>query len=222
MKVKVEARNRARQLRMQGYSYREIKELMPDVAKSTLSVWLRSVELSAEQEERLLVKMRLAGMSGRQKGALANRQARMRRIEKAKSEARASFSQLMKDPLFPVGVVLYQAEGGKASETFQFINSDSRLIILIIRWLTQTLQIDSSRLKVRIYIHRIYEDQNCLEYWSKVTGLPMNQFSGITFKPTPHKVKKNPGYMGCCRITVGGMHLFWQIQTWQQLLFEYY
>lgn len=52
---KIEEKKKAIELRKQGLSYREILEQIP-VAKSSLSLWLRSVGLSKKQKQRLTEK----------------------------------------------------------------------------------------------------------------------------------------------------------------------
>jgi transposase len=60
MAVKVKEKEIAIELRRQGYSYSEILKRVP-VAKSTLSLWLRSVGLAKQQKQRLTEK-RLAAL----------------------------------------------------------------------------------------------------------------------------------------------------------------
>ncbi len=47
MKIRVEERNRARELRRRGYSYGEIRRTVL-ASKSTLNGWLRDVELTVD------------------------------------------------------------------------------------------------------------------------------------------------------------------------------
>jgi transposase len=60
MAVKVKEKEIAIELRRQGYSYSEILKRVP-VAKSTLSLWLRSLGLAKQQKQRLTEK-RLAAL----------------------------------------------------------------------------------------------------------------------------------------------------------------
>ncbi len=222
MKLRVETRDQVRRLRRKGHSYREIRAIFPDVAKSTLSNWVQDIRLSHEQQKRLIEKMRILGLHGRQKGALANHEARLKRIQAARREATKTFPALMMKPIFPLGLVLYSAEGSKVFEMFQFINSDPNLIQLMLLWVEEICHISLNQIRARIYIHKIYANNSYNTYWQTVTGLPVEQFRKTFYKPTPHKIKRNENYMGCCRIEISGVQFFWKIKTWQELLFKYY
>ena len=221
MKLRVETRDRARKLRQQGASYREIREAIGEpVSKGTLNHWLKQIVLTPEQELRLVEKMRSSGQHGRQLGALANRAARQQRLQIAQAEARSQFPGLMDQPLFIIGLMLYWAEGSKTQESFQFMNSDPRLIQLMMQWLRNVTGVLDTQISIRLYTHRMYSEKNAEQYWLTVTGLPLTQLRKTVFKPTPHTVKKNPSYLGCLRIQVSGVSFFRKIQLWQQMIFE--
>ena len=69
MKSKIEEKNKAIELRKQGLSYREILEQIP-VAKSSLSLWLKSVKLAESQKQRLTEKK----LASARKGALKRKE----------------------------------------------------------------------------------------------------------------------------------------------------
>lgn len=128
-------RERAVQLRQQGLSYREIREVIP-VPESTLSDWLRGVDLTEHQRDRMAMLQHL----GRTKAARTIQARRLAREEATRATARAEVSPLQGDALFIAGVVAYWAEGAKAkpwqrSAPVSFINSDDHMIVLFLRWL---------------------------------------------------------------------------------------
>src|SRR3972149_446326 len=111
--AKLEEKQKAVDLRKQGLSYREILQHVP-VAKSTLSLWLRTVGLSRPQRQRLTVRKLEAARRGWQK-VRADRLKRTRRItEEALVEAARWVGE--GDPLWLIGTILYWAEGTKAKE----------------------------------------------------------------------------------------------------------
>jgi transposase len=63
MAVKFKEKETAIELRKQGYSYSEILKRVP-VAKSTLSLWLRSVGLAERQKQRLSEKKESGTIKG--------------------------------------------------------------------------------------------------------------------------------------------------------------
>ena len=66
MQPKIKEKNKAIELRQKGLSYKEILEQIP-VAKSSLSLWLKSVKLSTNQKQRLTDKKRLSALRGAMK-----------------------------------------------------------------------------------------------------------------------------------------------------------
>ena len=57
-------------------------------------------------------------------------------------------------------------------------------------------------------------------YRSKITGVPVSRFGKTTYKPTPHKIKKNLDYKGVCRIDINNVNLFRRIMGRQQGISE--
>ena len=106
--MKLEERNRAIKLRKSGFGYPGILKRV-NVSKSTLSYWLRGVELTPNQKGRLL--------KGRERSRFAAAEARRRkRLEKTEEiifAGRKEFPLLLKNQLFLSGLSLYWAEGDK-------------------------------------------------------------------------------------------------------------
>jgi len=205
-------------LRRRGYSYSEIQKLIPNLAKSTLSYWLRNIDLSPKQQKRIVDKMRSAGEKSRQKGAWTNKKKAKDRINKIQEIAESQFAQYVLDPLFVTGVALYWAEGSKKSKYFQFMNSDPKLIQLMLKFIGR-FGASADSIKIRIYAHEVYQCENIDSYWLSVVGLPRSNFRKTVIKPSSHSIKKNDDYKGCCRIEVSGSELFWKIVKWQEMLY---
>lgn len=129
--------------------------------------------------------------------------------------------ELIQYPLFITGLVLYWAEGAKTQERFQFINSDPRIIQIMKDWLINFCNIPEERMNFRLYIHKIYAHEQCEKFWSKIIGIPVLRFQKTVYKPTPHRVKKNPNYKGCLRIDCGGVELFRKIMGWEEALVKH-
>ena len=211
-------KQKAINLRCQGYTYNEIIKHIPDLSTGTLSGWIKTITLTESQKKRIIDKTLSASKRGQLKGAWANKLKALQRIEKLSKEADSQFQQLANNPLFLVGLSLYWAEGFKKGRRFEFINSDPDIIRIIMRWLREIFDIPEDMISARIFMHKIYENENCREFWSKVTGLSVTSFRKTVYKPTPHKIKRNLAYKGCCRISIKGSELFWKIQAWQKLL----
>jgi hypothetical protein len=211
------------ELRRQGKTYSEIRAIIPNLSKSTLSEWLKNVKLTKEEEIRLKKRLREKISKAWVKAVWTKKKQKEERIKKVLKEASREYILLSKNPLFRLGVVLYWAEGGRKREMFQFSNSDPRIIKAMMRWLTKICKIPKEKIKFRIYIHKIYARENCEEFWSKITGIPVSKFYETIYKPTPHRLKKNPNYKGCAQIRILKTDFYWKVMGWiKKLIKEYH
>ena len=215
--MKLELKAKAIKLRRQGKTFTEIQKLIGPVSKSSLSLWLKPVELTKEQKHRILKKMASRSDLGRQKGGFTNHQNRINRIVNLQAIANSEFEKLTNKPIFIPGLVLYLAEGSRKYERFQFMNSDPRLIKLMIKWL-RVLNISIADIQARLYIHHVYANENCENFWARMTNIPLSQFSKTIYKPTVYLLKKNPSYKGCLRVEVRGSELFWKVVKWGDMV----
>ncbi|XOB41302.1 MAG: hypothetical protein ACKKMW_01045 [Candidatus Nealsonbacteria bacterium] len=220
MKIRLKDKKRAIKLRIQGKSYREIINIIPNLSKSTLSGWLRNVRLTQEQEEKLKRNIETITCNARMKSAWTRRKKRILQIKIITENARKESSLFFKNPLFLIGTALYWAEGSKAHEYVQFSNSDPRLIKIMMEWFREICKVPEVKFKIHIYIHKIYRNENCEKFWSKITKIPVERFGKTTYKPTFYKIKKNSDYKGVCRIDIGDVNLFRRIMGWQQGILE--
>lgn len=219
MKLKVQEKAEAIRLRKLGHSYREILKRVP-VAKSSLSGWLRHLNLTPEQVVELEKRSKILQDKGRLKVALINRAKRIERERKVFNIAKIEFENYVNDTLFNIGVTMYWAEGSKKNPNFQFINSDPKVIKIMIMWIIKYLKIPRELIGIRLYIHRPYAHENCEEFWSKIIQIPVDKFKKTVYKPTPHSIKRNPHYKGCLRLEVSKIDNYRKVMVWQKLLSE--
>lgn len=196
-------------LRLDGKTYSEILKEVP-VAKSTLSLWLKSVALSKKQAQKLTARK----LRAVHRGGEAKRKQRLIRTENIYKLASKEVDKIIidKDKLWLMGVMLYWAEGDKDKEYapgkgIGFSNSDPFMVKIFLKWLRECLNIPDERLTIRIYIHenswnRIQEVAN---FWSSHTGIAKENFAKVCYKR--HKInssRKNKGtrYYGLVKINV--------------------
>lgn len=200
-------KEKAINLRRRGLSYSEILKQI-SVAKSTLSLWLRSVNLSKRQEQKLTEK-KLASM---RRGAIAKRNQRIEKTQFIKNEAVSEIKTISNRELWLIGAALYWAEGSKAkdhniSQGLIFNNSDPLMIGLFLKWLNNILKIKNNGIHFEIYIHENHKNniENAKKFWAKITKRNVSEFSRIYFKKNKINTKrKNIGqnYYGLLRIKV--------------------
>lgn len=199
---------KAIELRKGGLSYTEIKKLI-SVSKSTLSNWLKDIELTDEHKKRL-TRLQATAYLGAKK-IQAKSLAHHRDIgETAKREVLSWIN----NPLFITGLMLYWAEGDKRSGRLQFSNSDPDMIKLMMKWFRKFCNVPEEKFRIGLFIHTLHVREDCLDFWSKVTGLPLNQFNKPYVKPTIFSNRKNKLYEGTCVIRVHSRDLLSKILGW--------
>ena len=225
MQAKIEQKNKAIELRKQGFSYSEILKQIP-VAKSSLSLWLKSVKLAKSQKQRLTDKKLASAL----RGAKKRKDDRIRITQEIKTKAKKEVGSLSKRELWLIGVSLYWAEGAKEknkSVGIKFSNSDPLMIKLFVKWLLDVCKISRKDIYFEIYLHECEKsrENEVIEYWKNVTDFPIEYFRKTRWKKNKIKTKRqNIGkkYFGLVNINVKrGTSLNRKIQGWTDGICKY-
>jgi len=201
---KTEEKEKVIKLRKEGFSYSEILKQIP-VARSTLSLWLKSVGLAKAQFQRTTQKRIEGGL----RGAAARKRNRIATTEEIKNKARKEIVEISKRDLWLIGTSLHWAEGAKEKSYkpgtgISFNNSDSKMVLLFLKWLKIILKVDDSLVVYDIYIHETADHKKALKYWADTLHVPSEKFK-IYFKKNKIKtIRKNTGndYHGLIRVRV--------------------
>jgi hypothetical protein len=200
--AKDDLRERARELRLQGWTYDRIQAEL-GCSKSSISLWVRDLPKPepryTPEEQRALMNEGLAHL----------RAARDREREETKRRATAAVGRLSDRELFLVGVGLYWAEGAKDKpydrrENVTFVNSDPGMIKVFLKWL-DLLRVDRERLRFTVMIHEKADVEGAERYWAGLVGADSSAFCKTTLKKhNPKTVRKNTAdtYRGCLMIKV--------------------
>lgn len=179
-----------------------------NIAKSTVSLWCKDVEISAEAKELIRENWLLATMGGRAKGTLKNKEKRVKSIEEEYIKAKKVLGTINKRDLLIMGVGLYWAEGSKkeTGSGFSFINSDHLMIGVMHKWLTEIMNIKKDQLIVNMAINIAHKEREgeLLKFWSNLIDFPTGDFGNTTFIRIPHRrlYKNHLEYFGMLRIKV--------------------
>ncbi|MET9892264.1 hypothetical protein ABZZ47_18930 [Streptomyces sp. NPDC006465] len=214
--AKDDLRDKARALRLQGWTYDRI-QLELGCSKSSVSLWVRDLprpeRKKREREEASAIARR---------GWEATLRLREEERERTKKAATDSIGTMTDRELFFAGVALYWAEGSKDKpydrrETVTFVNSDPGVIQLYLAWLA-LLGIESERLKYRVMIHMTADTEAAERYWADLAGVDASTFQKTTIKKHhPKTVRKNVGenYRGCLVVRVSrSADLYRRIEGW--------
>ena len=200
--AKDDLKARARDLRLQGWTYDQI-QLELGCSKSSISLWVRDLpkpERKRSTEEAAAIARR---------GWEAKLRVRDEERQQTKEAAKQAIGDLSPRELFLVGVGLYWAEGGKDKpyarrETVTFVNSDPGMIQVFLAWL-DLLGVDRARLRFSVMIHESADVAGAEQYWAELVGADRSAFHKTTIKKhNPKTVRKNIGdsYRGCLAIRV--------------------
>ena len=221
MKMRLIDKFKALELRRQGKTYSEIRTLIPNLSKGTLCGWVKNIELTKQQERKILEKIRKgsdrARAIQRQRGAWTNHLKRVAQTKRVVTEAKKEVLNLSKNPLFLLGIMLYWAEGDKSldRQRTSFSNSDPLMIELIMKWFREICHVPEEKFIVTLNIHTLLNKKKMEQYWSKITRVPLSQFYKTIIKPTAYTQRKNVNYCGTCNIRVYDVNLFRKIMTWR-------
>ncbi len=207
---------RAVELRRKGYSYNYISDTVK-VSKSTLSDWLADIPYTPNEETILRIgKARAA--SGQAKSRL-----KQESIILARHEAGRELGKVSKRDLFMLGLGLYIGEGSKTAGITRFANSDPAVVNLMIRWFTEALGLSKRHLRIRLHLYPDCNEKQSLQYWSKITTIPLSQFHKTSFdRRTDKKVAKSGKLLhGTAHLSLNslgekrlGVFLFRKISAW--------
>jgi hypothetical protein len=214
---KVEEKEKAIKLRKEGFSYSEILKEIP-IARSTLSLWLRSVGLAKAQFQRTTQKRIAGGL----RGAATRKRSRISITEEIKSKARKEVVEISQRDLWLIGISLYWAEGTKEKSYkpgtgITFNNSDPKMILLFLKWLREVFKINDSFISLELYIHETADHKKALKYWTHTLQVPTKKFK-VYFKKNKIKtIRRNTGsdYHGLIRVRASrSSSLHRQIDGW--------
>lgn len=187
--AKSKVRLKAIALRQQGESIKVIAKKL-NVSKSTASLWTRHIILSVEQYEELNHRKIKGGELGRLKSALIQKERRIKKYSDTYNEIVSDLKSLSKREKLLIGTALYWAEGTKRGQRVDFCNSDPNLIKFMVSWFKEHFDIKNNEFRIQLGINEdhFHREEEVKNYWSKITGIPLLQFTKTSFKHA--KLKK--------------------------------
>lgn len=215
-RAKDDKRRQARDLRTQGWSYKEIAHAL-GVSISSCSLWLRDVPAPPRpgyDQERVAAMWRK-----RWEPIMVERETHRRTV---KAQAAAEIGELDRRDLLVAGSLICWCEGQKDKsyarrEQVRFINSDPDLIRLFLRFL-DVVGVERERVRLRVQIHESADADAAMAYWADVAGADPATFQRTTLKRhNPKTVRKNLGddYHGRLLVHVlQSAELYRRIEGW--------
>jgi hypothetical protein len=216
--VKTRERELARTLRREEGASIEIARRV-GVSVSSVSIWVRDIQLTQNQEATLRLHNRI--YDGQKRGrevASANRRAE--RLA-AQQEGRAVARR--REPLHIAGCMLYWAEGAKRRCAARFSNSDPEMAALFVRFLRTYFELTDTDIRVTCYLFADHEERRreIEDFWLNRLGLPRESLcKSVVNVYSRHSQRKRLNMLpyGTCRIVVSRVrvtqHIFGAIQEY--------
>ncbi len=191
-------RRKAVELRQEGKSWSHIKATLV-VSRSTLSRWIKDVELTHAQRENIFRESK----TRRIENYITTVKARRKRIEEEayKTELK-NLGHIKKRDLLIAGLFLYLGEGSKSNRHLIGIsNSNPEIIRFAKFWLTKILFVPKNKLRMQLHLYHDMDIAKEVSFWSKTLSIPKSQIIKPYIKKTSSKAIDHPTFgHGTCNI----------------------
>jgi hypothetical protein len=182
---KLAEQEQARRMRAENMTLSDIAGAL-GVSKSSVSVWVRDVPFTPSKRR-----------YGPQRRTHPAHTAKLRQIEALDQLGIQRIGTLGEEAFLVAGVALYAGEGSKTDGIVTFANTDPRMIAFFCAWLRRFFVVDESRLRVRVYLHEGLDLDAAEQHWSRVTGVPRDQFHAPYRAAADPTIRRAKHEFGC-------------------------
>lgn len=216
-------KNIAIRLRKQGKSYNQLVKIL-GTPKSTLSLWLRNIEMSPTVRKKFWDDVR-----ERQAKNIANFNRKLaekarKRAQEIQENASKMIGHLSKKDFLLIGTALYWGEGFKKTRwVLAFSNSDPLMIKFMMKFFIDVCDIPKEKIKATVQTHPNITPRNAVNYWSEISGVPKYQFQKTYTRLTPSSKQKrarNTLPYGTLRLSVYDYKITNTVKGWIQGIAE--
>ncbi|KKP80160.1 MAG: hypothetical protein A2271_03655 [Candidatus Moranbacteria bacterium RIFOXYA12_FULL_35_19] len=208
-------------LRKKGLSIKEIAKKI-GVAKSSVSIWVRNIELNLDQIEALSKKVSSIKVVEKRRQTRLKNEKGKRQIILDKAEKQ--IGKISQKELWLMGIMLYWAEGGKTQRGLvRFSNGDPEMIKIMMAFFRRVCNVSEEKFRGYIHIHPHLDHKKAEKYWSSIADIPLKKFFK-TYRKTniSSKNKKDTLPFGVFDIYICDTELFLKISGWAKGVFSSY
>lgn len=183
--------------RKKGYSLQEIADRYK-IAKSTASLWLKNIKLDKKAQLRINNRIKI--------GQIKTKEIKLEKkrmlLEKFRQEAHADILQISSNKIINrlICAILFWCEGNKTMTQIKFTNSDPEMIKYFLALFRSGFTVDESKFRALVHLHEYHNETKQIDFWSKLTKIPKNQFHQSFKKPHTKKTMRE-NYPGCICVT---------------------
>ncbi len=203
--VKTKEQQRARELRAQGCSVKEIERTV-GVARSTVSRWVRDVPLRDEQRRALAERITEGRLQAAERKAHAARVLRDSYQQEGRRLARE------REGSYAAGCMLYWAEGKKNRCRLSISNADVELLSFFAACLRRNFNVpdDAMRIQCHLFADHLEREREVEQFWLTALGLPatcLGKSMVNTYSKYSEKKRKNKLLDGTCKLRVSSTRI---------------
>lgn len=170
--ARISEKREAIRLRRQGRTYSEIRKEI-NVAKSTLSDWLKKIPLDGNQ----ILHIKDIRKRAREKFIITMQAKREARINRYYIDQKKNLLPFSNRELFLAGLFLYWGQGNKSSRNLISINNtDPSVVKFALKWIVKSLKFPKEKIRVQIHLYKDMNIEKELSFWSKTLTLKPDQF----------------------------------------------
>jgi transposase-like protein len=195
--MKTAERQLARALRREhGVSVKRLARML-GVSQSSISLWVRDIELTDDQR----AKLRPCGVKGGAVRAALGLERRRKAQELGRKTARTH------DPLHIAGCMLYWAEGSRNRHAVEFVNSDPAMVAFFLGFLRSCFDVPDRKVRIacNLFADHLLRQEEIERFWLRTLGLPrscMRKSAVNRYSKYSQKKRRNKLPYGTCRLVV--------------------
>ena len=201
MKAKIKEKKKCIALRKKGWSLNDISKEV-GVAKSSVSTWVRDVDLTNDQIEVLKYK---------RKASASNSETFRKRRKEYQQKGRDRVQK--EDALYAFGCALFWGEGNKKKNIVRITNSDATMLKFFVSFLKKYFDVkpEEMGISVQYYLNGELELKDIEEYWCNTLDLPKTSLKSHTLKSKYYTNENIKHPYGICSISVFDTEIAMQI-----------
>lgn len=200
-------KEQAIKLRQLGQSYGQISDSL-GLAKSTLNGWLKNVEITSEQKQKLIEQWKLGMRKAQERSCQIKKEIKIENIRQSHTHAKEFLQNIpLNKPILELFLAgLYLGDGFKANGRLGLGNANPEIVRLFITLIRKLYSVKESKLRAEIFGRADQDPHLLVKYWSNLLKIPMSQFhhtqlDNRTVKPT------RSNYHGVCAVSYGDVNL---------------
>jgi hypothetical protein len=196
-------------LRRRGLSIKKI-QTRTGVSLSTLSGWLRKVELTEKQRTKLHRDWRQALVKARVKAVKWHRTQREERERIVRNKVDLDYKSVIQRNRTVTEIalaMLYLGEGAKTRSQLGLGNSDPKVVRFYVDALRKLYSVPDSKLRVDLHLRADQDERTLKRYWSRQINVPLSRFNYVIKDKRTVGKPTYPGYKGVCFVAGGGVEI---------------